>query len=318
MTNAPVITAKSWAMIGILGLTWGSTFLVIELALQGIGPAWLAASRIIFAALLMMAIQAVRRVPLFTEPGSPRPWGMVIVVALLSSVIPFTLLSWGQQFVTSGFAGVSMAAVTLIVLPLAHWLLPGEQMTLRRVIGFLIGFLGVCVLIGGQAFDSSGAALEGWGRAACLGAAFCYGISSVLMQRLPSYDPVNLSGVLLVIGAVTIIPGALVAEGLPRGINGETWFWIALLGLIPTAGANVLRVVLIRQSGPVFMSIVNYAVPVFSVLMGWLILSEPLPGTLVLAMILILLGVGISQYGALRRLFTRQRQTRKSEPPPIA
>ena len=292
-------------MVGILGITWGSTFLVIELALQGIGPAWLAASRIGFAAALMLIVQAIRRAPLFEEPDGPRPWGMVIVVALLSSAIPFNLLSWGQQYVTSGFAGVSMAAVALIVLPLAHFMVPGERMTWRRAAGFSIGFGGVVVLIGGQAFDSSGSDLEGWGRAACLGVAVCYALGSILMRRLPPFDPVRMSGVLLMIGAVVVVPNALITEGLPGALSPETWFWIALLGLIPTAGANVLRVTVIRQAGPVFLSIVNYIVPVCSVLMGWAILSEPLPRSMLLAMALILAGVGLSQYGALRRLFGR-------------
>ncbi|MCG6903945.1 MAG: DMT family transporter [Rhodobacter sp.] len=300
------ITARSWIMVALLGLTWGSTFLVIELALQGIGPAWLAASRIAFASVVMLGVQAVRRVPLFQEPQSRRPWGLLIVIAMLSSAVPFNLLSWGQQYVTSGFAGVSMAAVALIVLPMAHFMVPGERLTWRRSAGFLIGFIGVCVLIGGQAFDSSGAAFEVPGRAACLGAAMSYAVSSVLMRRLPPVDSVNLAGVLLIIGAFAVVPAAWLAEGPVPAISRETLFWIALLGLLPTAAANVLRVLVIRQAGPVFMSITNYIVPVFSVLMGWIILSEPLPRSLLAALVLILAGVGLSQYGALRRLFGRQ------------
>lgn len=302
MTQAPDITRTSWLMVALLGLTWGSTFLVIELALKGIGPAWLAASRILFASILMLVVQAFRRAPLFLD-DSPKPWGLLIIVGLLSSAVPFNLLSWGQQYTTSGFAGVSMAAVALIVLPLAHFLVPGEQLSWRKITGFVTGFIGVCILIGGQAFDSTGSALEPLGRAACLGAAGCYAVSSVLMRRLPPVDPVNLSGVLLIIGAAVVLPNALITEGFPTGISTETLFWIALLGLIPTAAANILRVMLIRQSGPTFMSIVNYFVPVCSVIMGWLILSEPLPGSLLAAMALILSGVGLSQYGALKRLF---------------
>jgi len=290
-------------MVGLLGLTWGSTFLVIELALTGIGPAWLAASRISFAAALMIAVQTWRRAPLFLEPAAGKPWVILAVIALLSSALPFSLLSWGQQYVTSGFAGVSMAAVALMVLPLAHYLVPGEGLNWRKVAGFAVGFAGVCVLIGGQAFDTSGAAREPVGRAACLAAAGCYALSSVLMRRLPPVDPVNLSGVLLLIGAVGVLPFAVFFEGLPPRLTGETVFWIVLLGLVPTAGANVLRVVVIRQAGPTFMSITNYIVPAFSVVAGWLVLSEPLPGSLLMALVMILLGVGLSQYGALRRLF---------------
>ena len=305
MTQHLDITRESWIMVALLGLTWGSTFLVIELALRGIGPAWLAASRIGFAALLMIAVQAIRRAPLFLEPTSPKPWGTLIAVALLSSAVPFSLLSWGQQYVTSGFAGVSMAAVALMVLPLAHVLVPGEQISWRKAAGFGVGFIGVVVLIGGQAFDTTGDAREPLGRAAVLGVAACYAVSSVLMRRLPPVDPVNLSGVLLIIGAAAVLPAALIAEGPPPAIGRETLFWIALLGLVPTAGANVLRVLVIRRAGPTFMSITNYIVPLVSVLMGWLVLAEPLPGSLLAALALILAGVGLSQYGALRRLFGR-------------
>jgi len=303
MTHSPDITRGSWFMVAVLGLTWGSTFLVIELALQGIGPAWLAASRICFATVLMGLVQFWRRAPLFVDRNASVPWATLITVALLSSAIPFLLLSWGQQYVTSGFAGVSMAVVALIVLPLAHFLVPGEQLSWRKSAGFAIGFVGVCILIGGQAFDTTGATLEPLGRAACLGAAASYAVSSVLMRRLPPVDPVNLAAVLLLIGAVAILPSALILEGLPPAISPQTLFWIALLGLVPTAGANVLRVVVIRRAGPTFMSITNYIVPVFSVIMGWLILSEPLPRSLIFALVLILAGVGLGQYGALRRLF---------------
>ena len=102
-----------------------------------------------------------------------------------------------------------------------------------------------------------------------------------------------------------MVPYAWIVEGPLPHLTGETLFWVALLGLFHTAAANVLRVLVIRQAGPVFMSITNYIVPACSVLMGWAILSEPLPPSLIWALILILAGVGLSQYGALKRLFSR-------------
>ena len=305
MSQPYEITARHWLMVLILGVTWGSSFLLIELALPGIGPAWLAASRIVLAAALMGVVQFFRRAPLFHSRPSRPALALLILLGLLNSALPFGFLTWGQQYVTSAFAGVSMSIVPLLVLPLAHLLVPGERMTLRRSIGFVIGFVGTVILVGGQALESSGAALEPWGRAACLGTATCYAIGSILLRRLPPFDPVNLAAILLVIGAIVMVPYAWIIEGpLPR-LSGETLFWVALLGLFHTAAANVLRVLVIRQAGPVFMSITNYIVPVCSVLMGWAILSEPLPPSLIWALILILAGVGLSQYGALKRLFNR-------------
>lgn len=292
-------------MIALLGLTWGGTFMVIEVALNGMTPFWLAAGRIGFAAALMMAIWAAIGFKLFDAPTSAGTKCAVMAIGAFSSAVPFILLAWGQQFVTSGFAGVSMASVGLIVLPLAHFLVPGEQMSLRKLAGFVIGFIGICILIGGQAFESSGAALETPGRIACILAASCYAISTTLMRRLPKVNPIGLATVLFLIGSAIVIPAAFIVEGVPPMPDGKTALVIAFLGLVPTAAASLLRVLVVRSAGPVFMSLTSYQVPVWSVLLGALILGEPLPASLLWAMVLILGGVGLSQYGALSRLFGR-------------
>jgi drug/metabolite transporter (DMT)-like permease len=303
MTNAPDISWKSWLMVATLGFTWGGTFLVTELALEEWPPFWLASGRILFGAALMLFVWRAMGLRLFAQPPDLRIWLEVLAIGGFSTGIPFMLLAWGQQHVTAGFAGVSMASVALIVLPLAHVFVPGERMTPRRAIGFVIGFIGVCVLIGGQAFDTTGSDLEWAGRVACVAAASCYGISSVLMRRLPAIDPVGLATVLLLVAAMIVVPVAIAREGMPPVPTARGLTIIAILGLIPTAAANLLRVVVVRSAGPVFMSLTNYQVPIWSVLLGAWFLSEPLPSSLLAAMALILTGVCLSQLGALRRLF---------------
>ncbi|WP_432816777.1 DMT family transporter [Sulfitobacter sp. JB4-11] len=307
MTDAPQITLKSWIMVSVLAFVWGGTFLVTEVALTGITPFWLAASRIGFAAVVMCTVWGLRGFALFHAPPSPVQWLTLVIIGIGSSALPFSLLAWGQQYVTAGFAGVSMASVALIVLPLAHFFVPGEGMSLRKVVGFIIGFVGVVILIGTQAFDSTGGTLETPGRLACMGAAACYAICSILMRRLPAVDPIGLATVLLIIGAAVAIPLALVLEGRPPMPEPYILGVLAFLGLVPTAAAAFLRVLVVRTAGPVFMSTVNYMVPLWSVLLGAWILSEPLPPALLWAMALILSGVGLSQFGAFARMF-RARQ----------
>ncbi|TMV09509.1 DMT family transporter [Ruegeria sediminis] len=305
MDQQPDITAKSWLMVAALGFVWGGTFLIIELVLENMTPFWLAAFRIGFGALLSCAVWQLMGGRLFVRPPSRSALTSLTVIALFSSAVPFALISWGQQYVTSGFTGVSMASVALMVLPLAHFLVPGERMTLRRATGFVIGFAGVSLLIGSQAFESSGEVRELPGRIACLSAAACYALTSVLMRRLPPVDPIGLSSVLLLIGASAAIPAAWAVEGPPPLPDHRTLFLVAFLGLVPTAAANLLRVTVVRTAGPVFMSLTNYQVPVWSVVLGAVFLGEPLPPALLWALLLILGGVGLSQYGALRRLFGR-------------
>lgn len=299
----PDITAKSWIMVATLGLVWGASFLFIELALTGVGPFWLTASRILFAGLLTTAIWKMRGGPLY-ETDERAGWVPLLAVGVLSSALPFVAISWGQQFVTSGFAGVSMAAVALVVLPLAHFFVPGERLTLRKSLGFLIGFIGVAVLIGPEAFRSTEVDGELFGRFACVLGAACYAVSSVVMRRLPPVDPVGLSAVTLLIGAVPVTVLAAIVEGVPPMPSAEVAMVILTLGLVQTAAANLLRVMVIRSAGPVFMSLTNYQVPLWSVLLGVLLLGESVEASLFMAMVLILTGVFLSQKGALRRLFS--------------
>jgi drug/metabolite transporter (DMT)-like permease len=298
---------RYWLMIATLGLVWGGTFPLIKVTLEGITPFWLAAGRIGFAAALLCAVWAWRGFRLFRDEKS---WPALLIIGLFSTALPFMLINWGQQHVSAGFTGLSMAAIPLIVLPLAHLFIPGEQMVLRRLFGFVVGFVGVALLIGSKAFASSNAELELFGRMACVSAAGCYAISSILTRRLPPVDPVGLAAILLVIGTVIILPVAWVAEGPPVMPEGRILGLVALLGLIPTAAANLLRVIVVREAGPTFMTLTNYQVPVWAVVLGALFLGESLPPSMLLSMMLILSGLCISQWGALTRLFAASDKKR--------
>jgi drug/metabolite transporter (DMT)-like permease len=299
------ITPRSWAMLIVLGLVWGATFLVIEIALRGITPFWLAAARIGFAAVLLAAIWLVRGSRLFHASPSLADWAWLGFIGVFSTAVPFMLLSWGQQTVTSGFAGISMATVAIMILPLAHLLVPGERMTLRKLAGFAIGFGGVVALIGPGAFVSTGLEGEVAGRLACLAAAACYAVSAVQMQRLPPVDPIGLAAVQLLFGTALVVPTAFVVEGPPPLPDPATLTALAVLGLLPTAAATLLRVAIIRSAGSTFMSLVNYIVPVVSVALGAAFLGEAVPPTFLVALMLVLAGMALSQWAALRRLVRR-------------
>jgi drug/metabolite transporter (DMT)-like permease len=223
--------------------------------------------------------------------NSVRLWAHVVSIGLLSSALPFFLLSWGQQFVPSAFAGLSMAAVPLFVLPLAYFF-AGETLHRVKAIGFGIGFLGTAILLGPAMLDGGAAALP---RLACFGAALSYACASILTRRCPPMDPVMLAALSLVVGAVVLVPVTLVIDGLPVWAPGIPGYAIVLLGLIPTAFATLLRVTVIRSAGSGFMTLTNYQIPVWSVLFGVLVLNEDLPLRFFAALALILGGLLITQ-----------------------
>ncbi|KGM86552.1 Permease of the drug/metabolite transporter (DMT) superfamily [Roseovarius mucosus DSM 17069] len=299
------ISTLNWLRIGALGVIWGASFMFVSVALTGVGPFFLAAVRIVLGAGFLLCLLRVkgRRLPPLGGVEGRKIWQFALVMALFSNFFPFILLSWAQQSVASGFAGVCMAAVPLLILPLAHFLVPGERMHLRRLVGFVLGTTGVVVLIGPGAFTSTGKDLESLARLACLGAAGGYAIGSIATRLSPEVDRLALSALVLTLAAGMILPLALLVEGWPSALNTKSLLALLYLGILPTGVAQVLLVQVNREAGPSFFSLVNYMVPVWSVILGALVLSEALPPSLLAAMTLILVGVGMSQWGALRRVF---------------
>ncbi len=294
-------TTANWASIGLLGIVWGGTFMIVSIALRDYGPVTVACARTTLGAAALVLLMRVtgRRWP----TGNRRLWTFLIAISLLSTALPFYLLSWGQQYVPSAFAGISMAALPLFVLPLAH-VFADEPLTFRRTAGVIMGFIGAAVLIGPGIFAATGDRAA-FGQLACVTAALSYAVAAILTRRCPPIDPVALSTITLVVGAIVLIPAMLLAEGVPGWAGQTSGFAILFLGLMPTALAALLRVQVIRSAGPVFMTLVNYQVPLWSMVFGVLILSEALPWRFFVALALIMTGLALSQWGALLRLFGR-------------
>ncbi|WP_226780498.1 DMT family transporter [Oceaniglobus trochenteri] len=291
-------TPGNWLTVILLGVIWGGTFMVVSLALRGYGPITVATARtgLGAVALTLLALVLGRRFP-----RDPAVWRIALPIGLLSSAVPFLLLSWGQQYVPSAFAGLSMAALPLFVLPLAH-VFSDERLNLRKLLGVVLGFVGALVLMGPGLQGLGVGARESLAQAACIAAAICYAVASVLTRRCPPVDPVALSAISLIVGSVVLVPLMLLTEGVPVWQPGVSGWAIVLLGLVPTAMAAVLRVQVIRTAGSVFMTLVNYQVPLWSMAFGAWILSEALPLRFFAALLLILVGLAVSQWASLKRI----------------
>lgn len=289
MTTKP--TLENWLSILSLGVIWGGTFMVVSLALRGYGPLTVAAAR---TGLGFLAITALMSALGRSWPRDRTVWRAAIPIGVLSTALPFFLLSWGQQHVPSAFAGLSMAALPLFVLPLAHYF-SDEALSAKKAAGVGIGFAGALVLIGPGLLDIAGGGLVVLGQLACLGAAVSYAISSVATRRCPPVDAISLSAMTLGIGAAFLVPAMLLVEGIPRLAGGIPDLAILFLGLMPTALAALIRVRVIQTAGSVFMTNVNYQVPVWSMIFGATVLGEDLPWRFFLALALILFGLAVSQ-----------------------
>jgi len=282
-------TRSDWLSVLFLGVVWGGTFMVVSFALRGYGPITVATARVVLGAVALVALAIALGRPM---PGRDlRLWAHLIPIGLLSSALPFSLLSWGQSYVPSAFAGLSMAAVPLFVLPLAY-IFAGETLTKNKAMGFGLGFIGTLILLGPDILTGGALVLP---RLACIAAALCYACASVLTRRCPKVDPITLAALSLTIGAAPLIPIMLLTEGMPVWQGGIPGSAIIVLGLVPTALAALLRVSVIRSAGSGFMTLTSYQVPVWSVIFGVVILGEALPLRFFAALLLILVGLLLSQ-----------------------
>lgn len=291
---------KNWATIVFLSAIWGSAFMAMELALDGFGPWWVAALRTAVGAPFLIVVATVSQQGIGVISAN-RAWPYVMAVGIVGIAMPILLLSWGQQFVPSAFAGVAMGSVPLVLVPLAFlFLRKEEEITALKIAGLLTGFAGLVVLIGPGAFAEGEGGNIFWGRMSCVGAASCYAVASVITRRSPKTAPLAFAAGVLTTASVVLLPLAFVFEGLPGNLPFHSVAAVIYAALIPTAFATVLRVQVIQTAGSLFMSTVSYMVPVFSVAYGVLLLGEVLRPGLYMALALILTGIAVSQSKSIR------------------
>jgi drug/metabolite transporter (DMT)-like permease len=290
-------TLGNWIGLIALGLIWGASFLGVAIALEGFAPVWLAALRIVIGALTLSAIAAVLNVRI---PLSGGVFAFAAGMGVFSNALPFFLLGWSQQHVSSGFAGITMAAIPLFVIGFAHFLIAGEGLSRQKSLGFALGLIGVGVLIGPGVLAASGSEFEGLARLGCLAAALSYAVGAILTRRCPDVHPVGFGVLALWVASAIMLPAALIIEGVPELPAMRPFLAVLYLGLLPTGYATYLLVGIIRSAGTSFLAQVNYHVPVWSVLLGVLVLNEELPGRFVLALGIIISGLMLARRSPLR------------------
>ena len=277
-----------WCLVAL----WGSAFLLIAVALDGYSPLTISTGRLIIGAAVLLLIVAISG---RSMPRDRSSWRLFVLMALLGNALPFFLVSWGQQGIPSGLAGILMAVMPLVVLALAHFLVPGERVTRRRLFGFVAGFSGIVVLLGPRAGSLSDASSLAY-PIAVLGAAVCYGLNVIIARRTPSLDPVVVSASVLLLAAaisaaVWLATG--VDDGAPAGAAPR--FALLALGAFCTGLATVLYYRIVNSAGATFLSLINYLIPVWAVGVGALVLGERLPPSALAGLALILGGIVISQ-----------------------
>lgn len=283
---------SDWIALMALVVMWGSAFLFTKLALDSFSPSMIVVGRLIIGAVLLVGLIIVTKQ---RPPKVDRVWLYFIALAVMGNALPFTLITWGQQRIDSSLAGILMAVMPLIVIALARVFVPGERLTRGRVAGFILGFLGVLILLGPDVvIKSSSSSLELIAQLAVLGGAVCYSISVIIARLKPPVDPRVTAAMVTLIGAFLVTPPALNDHLIADSVSGIAILAVLVLGIFSTGLASIVYFRLITTAGPVFLSLINYLIPVWAMLAGTIFLSEALPTRFIAALALILAGIWIS------------------------
>lgn len=278
--------------MGLLALFWGSSFLWIKLALHGLSPLQITLVRLATGGGLVLVLCLITREAL---PRDRRIWGHLAVAAIFGNVLPFTLFGVGEQTVDSGVAGVLNATTPLWALLIGIVIGTERGLTPLRLGGLLLGFAGTLLIF--APWQAEG--LASWGALAILGAAVSYGIAfayigAFLAGRAGSPLALSAAQLLTATGLTALI---IPVAGLqPMHLEPLALIAATILGVLGTGLAYVLNYRLIVDEGPTNASTVGYLLPVVSVVLGAIFLSEGLTVRVIAGMVVVLFGVAMTQW----------------------
>ncbi|MBI4314719.1 MAG: DMT family transporter [Chloroflexi bacterium] len=263
---------KEWAAFGMLGLVWGSSFLWIKIAVQEVGPFTLVAFRLLFGVLGLLVIMRWQRQ---SFPRDRRTLLAYLFMGVVNTAVPFVLISWGETKIDSGLASILNGTVPLFTIVIAHYWLHDEKITVGRLAGLAVGFVGVVVLVS-RDFGPQGLHGNLWGQLAVIAASICYATAITFSRRhLRNQPPVVQSFMVLLLADAVIWPATLMVDRpfhLPQ--LPVTWLALAWLGLLGSCFAYLMFFYLINAWGPARASLVTYVFPVIGVILGIIFLKE--------------------------------------------
>ena len=280
-----------------LGLIWGASFLTIRLALDEVSVLSSVVHRVGWAALILWGVIALQGRAL---PRGWRIWAACLGMGVLNNILPFTLMAWGQHHIETGLASILNASAAIWGAFAAALAFSDERLTLRRVGGILLGFVGVVTIVGPAALG--GLDLRSTAQLAVLAGTVSYAAASVWARRfLSGIDPIFAAAGMLTASSAVLLPLTLLLEGdidMPTTLTGAAS--IAYYAVVSTALAYLLYYRLVRSVGAGGTMLVTLIIPPVAIALGALVLGERLGAQAFAGLGLLALGLVILSTGRAR------------------
>ncbi|MDN5280753.1 MAG: hypothetical protein PWR01_4718 [Clostridiales bacterium] len=278
---------KDWLLLVVLSIIWGSSFIFIKIALREISPFMIVFTRLLLAAIFLLAVCKFRGLQF---PKSPKELFALGFLGVINTAAPFFLISWSQQFIDTATASILNATSPIFVMILAQFFTEDEKLTPNKIFGVLAGIAGIIVMV--MPSMKGGFDLTRMGPFGILCATFLYAVAGIFAKKFKAIPATMVSAISLAGGVIFMLPALLVIE-IPdfAQLNLITWVSVAFLGIFCTAVAYLIYFRLISSAGATNALLVTLLIPVSTFVLSVSVLNETIKSNDIKGMMLIFTGL---------------------------
>ncbi len=277
---------SDYLILVLLSLIWASAFFNIKIATFSYGPITIAFLRIFFGMIpvLLLCFYKKIKIEVFSKD-----WKWFAAIGVINLVIPFFLIAYGVQKVQSNLAAILMSTTPISATILAHMFIDKEKINLVKILGIILGFLGIVYLFSENLLINDENLFSA--LMILVGSTF-YVIGGILTLKISHKKNENVTASILIWGTIFVCPISLIIEQ-PWNLNPslESTLSLIYLGVFPTGIAWLLRFMILKRNGLVFQSQVAYLIPIFGVILGYLFLNELVTSKILISLFIVILGI---------------------------
>ena len=277
---------SDYFILVLLSLIWASAFFNIKIATYSYGPITIAFLRIFFGMIpvLLLCFYKKIKIEVFSKD-----WKWFAAIGVINLVIPFFLIAYGVQKVQSNLAAILMSTTPISATILAHLFIDKEKINLVKILGIILGFLGIVYLFSENLLINDENLFSA--LMILVGSTF-YVIGGILTLKISHKKNENVTASILIWGTIFVCPISLIIEQ-PWNLNPslESTLSLVYLGVFPTGIAWLLRFMILKRNGLVFQSQVAYLIPIFGVILGYLFLNELVTSKILISLFVVILGI---------------------------
>ena len=298
---------KKESLLIILGyisicLLWGSTWLAIKVGLESLTPFISSGARFTVAAIFFFLIIKIRNIKVQTDRLAIK---LYLIMGFFSFAIPFGLVYWGQKFIPSGLASILFAVYPFFVIIFTKVLFKEEEVNAYKIVGSLIGFLGIIVIFSDSLVIQSGIAILGY-LAVFLSAIMQAFVAVLLKKYGKKLNPVSMNLFpVFIAGVLLLLIGFMTEDTSKIRIDENAVFSVLYLASFGTIATFSTYYWLMKKISVVLLAISAFLTPIVSVLLGWLILDEKLSLQEIMGSLLVLLGILVANLKGLQKIIVK-------------